>query len=306
MSAHVTVLLNETVQAVLGSADGLYVDCTLGRGGHTAHLLSQLGPNARVIGFDRDPQAIEFCTERFQDEPRFRAVQSDFAGLASTLAEIGELGAVSGIMADLGVSSPQLDQPGRGFSFQKDGPLDMRMDPNSGQSAAAWLADVKHPDLARVLREFGEEKFASKIATAILNARMESPIETTLQLAEVVKAAHPKWEAGRHPATQTFQAIRIHINQELAQIDEVLPQMVQALTPGGRMAVISFHSLEDRRIKRFIRDQANPPGDPLGLLPQPAPVLKPLGKAIKPSADEVAGNPRARSSVLRVAEKVTA
>ena len=304
MSAHVTVLLNETVQAVLGPVDGTYIDCTLGRGGHTAQLLASLGPDARVIGLDRDPEAIAHCTERFSDDSRFEAVASDFAGLTEVLALRRLVGAVDGVMADLGVSSPQLDQAERGFSFQQDGPLDMRMNPEVGPTAAEWLADVRHPDLARVLREFGDEKFASKIATAILNARAEAPITTTLQLADIIKTAHPKWEPGRHPATQSFQAIRIHINQELAQIDQVLPQIVEALKPGGLMAVISFHSLEDRRIKRFIRDQANPPGDPLGLLPQPAPVLKPIGKAIKPSAAEVKANPRSRSSVLRVACKV--
>ena len=306
MSQHVTVLLSETVDAIAGPVDGLYIDCTLGRGGHTALLLSKLGAQARVIGLDRDPQAIEFCTQRFADDPRFEAVATDFAGLGQLLAQRGWVGQVDGVMADLGVSSPQLDQADRGFSFQQDGPLDMRMDPTQGIPASEWLQYVKHPDLARVLREFGDEKFASRIASAILEARAEAPITRTLQLAQIIKDAHPKWEPGRHPATQSFQAIRIHINQELAQIDQVLPQITGALKPGGLMAVISFHSLEDRRIKRFIRDQANPPGDPLGLLPQPAPVLKPQGKAIKPSRAEVDANPRSRSSVLRVAQKVGA
>ncbi len=306
MSQHVTVLLDETVDAIKGPVDGLYIDCTLGRGGHTALLLSKLGAQARVIGLDRDPQAIEFCTRRFADDSRFEAVATDFAGLGQLLAQRGWVGQVDGVMADLGVSSPQLDQADRGFSFQQDGPLDMRMDPTQGVPASEWLQYVKHPDLARVLREFGDEKFASRIASAILEARAEAPITRTLQLAQIIKDAHPKWEPGRHPATQSFQAIRIHINQELAQIDQLLPQITDALKPGGRMAVISFHSLEDRRIKRFIRDQANPPGDPLGLLPQPAPVLKPQGKAIKPSRTEVDANPRSRSSVLRVAQKVGA
>lgn len=304
MTEHVTVLLNETVQGALADINGIYVDCTLGRGGHSAHLLSQLGPDARVIGLDRDPHAIAACVERFKDEPRFTAIRTDFAGLVDALSPLGLVGQVSGVIADLGVSSPQLDQAERGFSFQQDGPLDMRMDPDAGQSAAEWLADVKHPDLARVLREYGEERHASRIATAILNAREEKPITRTSELANIIKQAHPKWEPGRHPATQSFQAIRIYINQELQQIDRVLPLILDVLAGGGRMAVISFHSLEDRRIKRFIRDQANPPGDPLGLLPQPAPRLRPVGKAIKPSADEVAANPRARSSVLRIAEKV--
>lgn len=303
MNPHVTVLLHETVDAILGNLNGTYVDCTLGRGGHAALLLSKLGPDARVVGLDRDPQAIEHCVQRFADEPRFQAVQTDFAGLAEACHSLGP---VDGVMADLGVSSPQLDQAERGFSFQHDGPLDMRMDPSQGQSAAQWLADVKHPDLARVLREFGDERHASRIATAILEARDRAPLTRTLELAEVIKKAHPKWEPGRHPATQSFQAIRIFVNQELEQIDRVLPQICDLLKPGGRMAVISFHSLEDRRIKRFIRDQANPKGDPLGLLPQPAPRLKSVGKAIKPSSAEVDQNPRARSSVLRVAEKVSA
>ena len=303
MNPHVTVLLHETVDAILGNLNGTYVDCTLGRGGHTALLLSKLGPDARVVGLDRDPQAIEHCVKRFADEPRFRAVQTDFAGLAEVCQSLGP---VDGVMADLGVSSPQLDQAERGFSFQQDGPLDMRMDPSQGQSAAQWLAEVKHPDLARILREFGDERHASRIATAIIEARDHAPLTRTLELAEVIKKAHPKWEPGRHPATQSFQAIRIFVNQELEQIDLVLPQICDLLKLGGRMAVISFHSLEDRRIKRFIRDQANPKGDPLGLLPQPAPRLKSIGKSIKPSAAEVGQNPRARSSVLRVAEKVSA
>ena len=303
MNPHVTVLLHETVDAILGNLNGTYVDCTLGRGGHAALLLSKLGPDARVVGLDRDPQAIEHCVTRFANESRFQAVQTDFAGLAEACQSLGP---VDGVMADLGVSSPQLDQADRGFSFQHDGPLDMRMDPSQGQSAAEWLADVKHPDLARVLREFGDERHASRIATAILEARDRAPLTRTLELAEVIKKAHPKWEPGRHPATQSFQAIRIFVNQELEQIDRVLPQICDLLKPGGRMAVISFHSLEDRRIKRFIRDQANPKGDPLGLLPQPAPRLKSVGKAIKPSSTEVDQNPRARSSVLRVAEKVSA
>lgn len=303
MSPHVTVLLHETVDAILGNLNGLYVDCTLGRGGHTALLLSKLGPDARVVGLDRDQQAIEYCVQRFADDPRFQAVQTDFAGLAEACRSLGP---VDGVMADLGVSSPQFDQAERGFSFQQDGPLDMRMDPSQGQSAAQWLAEVKHPDLARVLREFGDERHASRIASAILEARDHAPLTRTLELAEVIKKAHPKWEPGRHPATQSFQAIRIFVNQELEQIDLVLPQICDLLRAGGRMAVISFHSLEDRRIKRFIRDQANPKGDPLGLLPQPAPRLKSVGKAIKPSSAEVDQNPRARSSVLRVAEKVSA
>lgn len=306
MSAHVTVLLDETVQAVLGSDAGIYVDCTLGRGGHSAHLLSRLGPNARLIAFDRDPEAIEFARDRFAREPRFQAVHASFDQLSATLASLGLSGEIDGILADLGVSSPQLDQGDRGFSFQVDGPLDMRMDPTQGHSAADWLARVKHPDLARVLRSFGDESNASRIASAILEARERAPITRTLQLAEIIKQAHPRWEPGRHPATKSFQAIRIAVNAELDQIDAVLPQMLDALKPGGKMAVISFHSLEDRRIKRFIRDQANPQGDPLGLLPQPAPTLTPLGKAIKPSAAEIEANPRARSSVLRVAQKVSA
>lgn len=303
MTAHVSVLLQETVDAMVTDTDGLYVDCTLGRGGHTAYLLSLLGPGARVIGFDRDPDAIDAVRERFSGDHRFTAVHRPFADLSETLDELGVSGQVDGVMADLGVSSPQLDVAERGFSFQTDGPLDMRMDPTRGQSAAEWLATVKHPDLARALRTLGDETHASRIATAILEARATAPIERTLQLASIVKAAHPRWEPGRHPATKTFQAIRIAVNAELEQIDAVLPQILAVMKPGGRMAVISFHSLEDRRIKRFIRDQANPPGDPLGFLPQPPPRVKPLGKAIRPSAVEIDANPRARSSVLRVAEK---
>lgn len=302
MTAHITVLLNETVDALNVTPDGCYVDCTFGRGGHTALLLSGLGDKGRLIAFDRDPQAIEAGKQRFADDSRIDWVEQGFDALASVVGR----DSVDGVMADLGVSSPQLDQAERGFSFLHDGPLDMRMDPTSGQSAAQWLASVAHPDLARVLRVYGDERHASRLATAIIEARKAQPFERTGQLAECIKAAHPSWPQGRHPATQAFQAIRIFINDELGHLERVLPQMVDVLKPGGRLAVISFHSLEDRMVKRFIRDEANPKGDPLGLLPSPAPRLKAIGKAIYPSQAEVDANPRSRSAVLRIAEKVAA
>ena len=299
--SHITVLLNETVDAVLTDPDGLYVDCTLGRGGHASLLLSKLSPNGRLVAFDRDPAAVEACGATLGRDPRVTLVHSEFDALAQVLAD--EQG-VTGVLADLGVSSPQLDEAERGFSFQSEGPLDMRMNPEAGQSAAEWLAYVKHPDLARALRVYGDEKHAVRIATAILEARAQAPIETTAQLASIVKQAHPNWDPARHPATRAFQAIRIQVNDELGQIERWLPQARDVLVPHGRLAVISFHSLEDRLVKRFIRDCANPPGDPLGLLPQPKPTLKPLSKAIYPSKAEVDENPRSRSAVLRVAEKV--
>lgn len=301
--SHVTVLLHETVEAVVTDPDGIYVDCTLGRGGHAARLLSKLSAHGRLIALDRDPSAIAACQSHLGQDARVSLVHSEFDQLASVLPEGAQ---VTGILADLGVSSPQLDEAARGFSFQSEGPLDMRMNPEAGQSAADWLRTVKHPDLARVLRVYGDEKHAVRIATAILQARDEAPLETTAQLAEVVKKAHPNWDPARHPATRAFQAIRIHVNDELGQVERLLPQAIDALAPGGRLAVISFHSLEDRLVKRFIRDGANPPGDPLGLLPQPAPILKAVGKAVYPTADEIQANPRSRSAVLRVAEKVGA
>lgn len=304
---HQTVLLDEAVVSILGAQDGIYVDATFGRGGHTRHLLARLGAEARVLGFDKDPEAIAEARKLALEDGRFTAVHASFAEILSVLKARGLAGSIAGVLADLGVSSPQLDDASRGFSFQNDGPLDMRMDTTRGQSAADWLASVAEVELARVLFEYGEERHSRRIARAIVKARAEQPITRTRQLAEIVAAAHPAWEKHKHPATRAFQAIRIAINAELADIEIFLRDALAVLQPGGRLAVISFHSLEDRLVKQFFQKEAKGDDFPPGL-PVTADMLKPrlriVGKAIEPSADEVAANPRSRSARLRVAEKL--
>lgn len=310
---HQTVLLDEAVVSVLGAQDelslknGIYIDATFGRGGHTRHLMAQLGANARVFGFDKDPQAIAAGTELAAADARFVIVHESFADILSVLRAQGLAGAVDGVLADLGVSSPQLDDAERGFSFMNDGPLDMRMDSSRGQSAAEWIADVAEDELARVLFEFGEERHSRRIARAIVKARAEKPITRTKVLADIVAAAHPAWEKHKHPATRAFQAIRIAINNELGDIQKFLRDALAVLKPGGRLAVISFHSLEDRLVKQFFQKEAKgddfPPGLPV-TVDMLKPRLKIIGKAIDPSDAEVAANPRARSARLRVAEKI--
>ncbi|RBP49858.1 16S rRNA (cytosine(1402)-N(4))-methyltransferase RsmH [Arenicella xantha] len=303
---HIPVLKREALDALNIRSDGVYVDATLGRAGHARAILERLGDNGRLIGFDRDPRAIELASAIFAEEPRVQIIHSDFARMAEKLHAVAQLESVDGVFMDLGVSSPQLDQAERGFSFMRDGALDMRMDTTQGESAAQWLASVDERDLMMVLFDLGEEKFARRIARAIVLERDESAIQTTLHLARIVEEATPKKDKHKHPATRTFQAIRLHVNQELSQVSEALPQAVSLLNEGGRLAVISFHSLEDRIVKRFIRDLSTP-----NLPPKNIPVtsdmyltpLKPIGKAIKPTADEVRENPRARSSVLRIAER---
>lgn len=301
---HVTVLLNETVEAVLGNPDGVYIDATFGRGGHSRALLAKLSPNARLIAFDKDPEAIAVGQALTANDARFAIVHASFAQLTEVLREQGLLGKVDGILADLGVSSPQLDDAGRGFSFLQDGPLDMRMNSAMGMSAAEWLQRVSEVDLADVLFRYGEERFSRRIAKAIKQA--PEPLLTTRQLAEVVAAAHPAWERHKHPATRSFQAIRIAVNRELDDLEQFLPQALDALAAGGRLAVISFHSLEDRMVKQFLQKQAR--GDDLPRdLPVRAQDLRPrvrmLGKT-DPSDAEVSHNPRARSAHLRVAQKL--
>ena len=304
---HQTVLLEEAIAALITDPNGCYVDGTFGRGGHSRLLLSRLGPKARVLGIDKDPQAIAAGLALAGEDSRLSMAQGSFAAMGELLGQHGFDAPLSGVLLDLGVSSPQLDQPERGFSFSKDGPLDMRMNPDEGMSAAAWLAVAEDAEIAQVLKEYGEERFAKRIARAIVAARASKPITGTLQLAKVVAEAHPAWERGRHPATKTFQAIRIHINGELDDLERVLPQLPDLLAIGGRLAVISFHSLEDRMVKRFIRKQTR--GDEV---PSYIPVtvaesrqrLRPLGGAVQPSEAEVAANPRARSAVLRVAERI--
>jgi 16S rRNA (cytosine1402-N4)-methyltransferase len=309
VNEHQTVLLEEAVAALTNDPDGIYVDGTFGRGGHTRLLLSRLGAGARVIGVDKDPQAIAAGQWLEGQDKRFAIAQGSFAELPRLLTEFGVTQPLAGILLDLGVSSPQLDQAERGFSFLKDGFLDMRMDPATGQSAAAWLATAEEQDIAWVLKTYGEERFAKRIARAIVAARDERPIDTTLRLAKIVADANPAWEKGKNPATRAFQAIRIHINDELGDLTRFLDQALDLLAVGGRLAVISFHSLEDRLVKRFIKQQIRGDGDDVpSYIPLQAaahaPRLRSLGRAIQPGEAETAANPRARSAVLRVAEKL--
>lgn len=287
--------------------EGIYVDATFGRGGHAAAILQRLGPQGRLLAIDKDPSAIAAARERFAAEPRFSIFHGSFADLGRAVDGAGVRGRVDGLLLDLGVSSPQLDDASRGFSFMRDGPLDMRMDTSCGLSAAQWLAQAGEGDITRVLKELGEERFAKRIAHAIVTARKVTPIETTKQLAKLVTESIPRWEPDKNPATRSFQAIRIFINRELDDIRECLDQVVEVLASSGRLAVISFHSLEDRIVKRFMRDEARGDDFPVGLpvtVDQLQPTLKVVGKAVRPSPEEVDENPRARSAVLRIAEKM--
>lgn len=303
---HLPVLFHEALEALNIIPDGIYIDGTFGRGGHSRAILEALGASGRLLGIDKDPDAIASARHMFADDERFFIRQGSFAELARFADASGFAGRVNGVLLDLGVSSPQLDRAERGFSFLNDGPLDMRMDNSSGISAAEWINVAEADEMAQVFKTYGEERFARRIARAIVEARSAQPIETTGRLAEIVAAANPAWEKGKHPATRCFQAIRIHINRELDDLRACLDQSLQVLAPGGRLAVISFHSLEDRIVKRFMRDAER--GDPF---PAGLPVteqqrnsrLARIGKAIKPSRREVEENPRARSAVLRVAER---
>ena len=302
--SHVPVLLKAAVDGLQVRADGAYVDCTFGRGGHSREVLRRLGARGRLIAFDRDPQAI---AERggIEDE-RLELVHGRFSEIGEALRARG-IAALDGILLDLGVSSPQLDDAQRGFSFRADAPLDMRMDTGSGETAAEWLAGAQEDEIREVIRNHGEERFARQIAAAIVAARARGPVATTRQLAGIVAAVVRTREPGQDPATRTFQALRIHVNQELEELTRVLPQCVDALAPGGRLAVISFHSLEDRIVKRFLRERSLPPRLPARLplraAELPAPQLTLIGKLQRPAPEEIAANPRARSAVMRVAEK---
>ena len=303
---HVPVLLEETLQALKVRKDGFYVDATCGRGGHTQAILEKLGPQGRMLALDRDPQAVSAVRTRCAGDTRIEVQQATFSRLGHLLGERNLNGRVHGILLDLGVSSPQLDEPARGFSFRHDGPLDMRMDPASGVSAAQWINAAPEDEISRVLHEYGEERYARRIARVIVRERTQSPIVTTRQLAELVARAVPTRERSKDPATRSFQAIRIFINRELDEIEQTLPQAVQALAPGGRLAVISFHSLEDRIVKRFLRAQAKGEELPLELPVRASEIharLELVGKAVRASTAEVQRNPRARSAVLRVAER---
>lgn len=304
---HVSVLLAEAVDALALRADGVYVDATFGRGGHSRAVLARLGPQGRLIAFDRDPAAI--AAGQAVADGRLTLVHSAFSALGDELARLG-VPAVDGVLLDLGVSSPQLDDGARGMSFRFDAPLDMRMDTSRGQTVADWLAEASVGQITEVLRDYGEERFAHAIAKAIAAARTGGAVATTGQLAALVEKAVRTREPGQHPATRTFQALRIFINQELEELSRVLPDCVSRLRPGGRLVVIAFHSLEDRIVKRFMRDAARPPVLPRRLPVRaaelPAPRLRLVGRAVRPGAAEVAANPRARSAVMRVAERTEA
>lgn len=301
--SHISVLLHETVDALLADRNtGIYIDGTFGRGGHTRLLLSKLDENARVYAFDKDPQALEVAYQLEKEDPRFKIIHASFADLQREMNKL-DIYQVDGIMADLGVSSPQLDQADRGFSFMKDGPLDMRMDNSQGLTAADWLVAVDEVDLANIIFQYGEERYSRRIAKAIKNAGY---IETTAKLAEIVKVAHPKWEKNKHAATRTFQAIRIEINKELEDVHTFLPQAVNLLKSNARLAVISFHSLEDRIIKQFIQKESTLAEDDGWGLPHKVKDTRKLKKIdrIRASEAEIKENYRSRSAWLRVAERL--
>ncbi len=306
---HITVLLDEAVEALAVRADGCYLDGTFGRGGHSRLILGRLGPGGRLLGFDKDPLAISTGQALAAEDGRFVIVQRSFAELGDEVAARGLSGKLSGVLLDLGVSSPQLDDPERGFSFLNDGPLDMRMDPSRGISAADWIASASEDEIARVFKEYGEERFAKRMARAVVQRRAEKPFERTADLAAVLSAANPAWEKGKNPATRAFQGLRIHINNELGDLEQGLAAALEALEVGGRLVVISFHSLEDRIVKQFMRRQAKGEADnlPRDLPVRPAafiPRLKLLGKPQYASEAETKANPRSRSAVMRVAEKL--
>jgi 16S rRNA (cytosine1402-N4)-methyltransferase len=309
VSEHAPVLLEEVLAGLAIRPGGRYCDATFGRGGHSAAILGALGPAGRLVAIDRDPDAIAAGRRGFEGEPRLTLVRGSFGALEERVRAAGIEGELDGVLMDLGVSSPQLDEAGRGFSFMQDGPLDMRMDNEAGQGAAQWLAKAGERDIADVLHTLGEERYARRIARALVAARAEAPIVRTRQLADIVAAAVPTREPGKHPATRTFQAIRIHVNRELEELESALPQAVRLLAAGGRLCVISFHSLEDRIVKRFIRREEQ--GDPVyaglpEIPPHARPRLRRVGAAVRPGAAELAANPRARSAVLRVAERIAA
>lgn len=306
-SAHVPVLLGPVLDGLGMKKDGCYVDGTFGRGGHSSAILGHLNADGRLIAFDRDPQAIASAELALTCDPRFTLIRGEIASLATYMGERGLTGQVDGLLLDLGVSSPQLDEADRGFSFLRDGPLDMRMDPGAGVSAAQWLKTVEQKALKNVLKQYGEEREAARIARAILAARENTAIETTGQLADIVSSVVPAHTRKKHPATKTFQAIRIFINDELEQLEAVLAQSIDVLKQGGRLCVISFHSLEDRIVKRFMRDASRESEQYRGMPNVPAehrPKLALVGKVISATAEEIKVNVRARSARLRVAERL--
>lgn len=300
------MLLQEAIDALVTRPSGIYVDGTFGRGGHSRLLLAKLDAQARVIALDKDPQAALEATQLAMSEPRFEFFHSSFADLPLRLREIG-VSEVDGVLLDLGVSSPQLDEGARGFSFTLDGPLDMRMDTTRGETAAQWLSRAEADEIAGVLRDYGEERFAKRIAAAIVVAREDQAIESTAQLAKIVSEANPKWERHKHPATRAFQAIRIKVNQELEDLKDLLARVLDLMRIGGRLVVISFHSLEDRVVKRYMRDMARGEQFPAGVPVKEQDLhrrLRLVGKAVRASVEEVTDNVRSRSAIMRVAEKI--
>lgn len=306
-NAHVPVLLEPVLNGLAIKQDGIYVDGTFGRGGHSKAILERLTKNGQLFAIDRDPEAIASAPAEMKDDPRLTLIRSDFAQLATCMGERGVSGHVDGLLFDLGVSSPQLDVATRGFSFLRDGPLDMRMDPEKGLSAAEWLQSVEEKELKQVLFKYGEERDAGRIARAIVTARGQGEINSTLQLAGIVASVVPAHVRKKHPATKTFQAIRIYINDELGQIESMLKQSLAVLQRGGRLCVISFHSLEDRLVKRFMREASRESEQYRGMPDVPEefrPSMKLIGKAISATTDEIIDNARARSARLRIAERL--
>lgn len=304
---HIPVLADEVLGALAPEPDGYYVDATFGRGGHTALLLQALGREGRVLAIDRDPEAIAAGRRRFAGEMRLALVHAPFADVGALVPAHSGGRPCRGVLLDLGVSSPQLDDPARGFSFRADGPLDMRMDPTRGQPVSAWLARAGVDEIRQVIADLGEERFARRVAQAIVAARRERPIERTRELAELVARAVRTREPGKHPATRTFQALRMHANDELGQLEKALAGAVDSLCIGGRLAVISFHSLEDRVVKHFMQRESQPDAEAARLPilpPQLTPRLKLIGRKLRPSQEEITRNPRARSALLRVAQRV--
>lgn len=308
MVLHQSVLLHEAIEGLAINADGIYVDATFGRGGHSHAILQRLSEVGKLIAIDKDHEAIEYAQKYFEGESRFSIYCASFAKLIELTKQADVFGRVNGILLDLGVSSPQLDNPGRGFSFVHDGPLDMRMDHSQGLSASQFINEAEEDEMADIFKTYGEERFAKRIARAIASARQISPISTTQALSEIVKQANPKWEKNKHPATRVFQAIRIYVNQELQDLNSALEGVIECLAPGGRLVVISFHSLEDRIVKQFMRRSRTEKA----LIPKEIPIryekkeesFKQIGKPIKASASEIKINSRARSAIMRIGEKI--
>lgn len=308
MAVHESVLLSESIQGLAIKADGIYFDGTFGRGGHSKEILKHLNEHGRLFAIDKDLDAIEHARAHFAHDNRFHIFHGSFSRIGEFAAEVACAGKIDGILLDLGVSSPQIDNPERGFSFMQQGPLDMRMDSTQALSAETFINEAEADEMASIFRLYGEERFAGRIARAIVEARAQERITTTLQLAEMVKEANPKWEKHKHPATRVFQAIRIHVNQELSDLTRCLEQSIDVLAPQGRLAVISFHSLEDRIVKQFMRDKEQGGAKPPPEVPIRYDALKTnfkrIGKAVMPNEHEVKENVRARSAVLRIGEKL--